>query len=66
MLRINPKKTKVMIFQKLRAKKCTESSFPDIDNEIIEIVQNYTYLNNNNNSNNNNTNNNNNNLYSID
>ena len=39
---INPKKTKVMIFQK-RAKKCTESSF-HIDNEIIEIVQNYTYL----------------------
>ena len=33
---------KVMIFQK-RAKKCTESSF-HIDNEIIEIVQNYTYL----------------------
>ena len=42
MLSINPKKTKVMIFQK-RAKKCTESSF-HIDNEIIEIVQNYTYL----------------------
>ena len=42
MLSINPKKTKVMIFQK-RAEKCTESSF-HIDNEIIEIVQNYTYL----------------------
>ena len=42
MLSINPKKTKVMIFQK-RAKKCTETSF-HIDNEIIEIVQNYTYL----------------------
>ena len=42
MLSINPKKTKVMIFQK-RTKKCTESSF-HIDNEIIEIVQNYTYL----------------------
>ena len=40
MLSINPKKTKVMIFQK-RAKKCTESSF-HIDNEIIEIVKNYT------------------------
>ena len=39
---INPKKTKVMIFQK-SAKKCTESSF-HIVNEIIEIVQNYTYL----------------------
>ena len=42
MLSINPKKTNVMIFQK-RTKKCTESSF-HIDNEIIEIVQNYTYL----------------------
>ena len=42
MLSINPKKTKVMIFEK-RAKKCTESSF-HIDNEIIEMVQNYTYL----------------------
>ena len=31
-----------MIFQK-RAEKCTESSF-HIDNEIIEIVQNYTYI----------------------
>ena len=31
-----------MIFQK-RAKKYTESSF-HIDNEIIKIVQNYTYL----------------------
>ena len=31
-----------MIFQK-RAKKCTASGF-HIDNEIIEIVQNYTYL----------------------
>ena len=31
-----------MIFQK-RAKKCTESSF-HIENEDIEIVQNYTYL----------------------
>ena len=31
-----------MIFQK-RAKECTESSF-HIDNEIIEIFQNYTYL----------------------
>jgi len=42
MLSINAKKTKVMIFQK-RAKKCTESSF-HVDNEIIETVQNYTYL----------------------
>ena len=42
MLNINPKKTKVVIFQK-RATKCTEYSF-HMDNEIIEIVQNYTYL----------------------
>ena len=42
MLSINPKKTKVMIFQK-RAKRCTEYSF-HIDNENIEVVQNYTYL----------------------
>ena len=42
MLNINPKKTKVMIFQK-RAKRCTEYSF-HIDNENIEVVQNYTYL----------------------
>ena len=37
MLSINPKKTKILIFQK-RAKKCTESSF-HIDKETIEIVQ---------------------------
>ena len=42
MLNITPKKTKVMIFQK-RAKRCTEYSF-HIDNENIEVVQNYTYL----------------------
>ena len=42
MLSINPKKTKVMFFQR-GAQKCTESSF-HVDNEIIEIVQNYTYL----------------------
>ena len=42
MLSINPKKTKVMIFQK-RAKKCIESNF-HIDNQPVEIVQNYTYL----------------------
>ena len=39
---INPKKTKVMIFQK-RAKKYIDSNF-HIDNEPVEIVQNYTYL----------------------
>ena len=43
MLSVNlTEQTNVMIFQK-RATKCTESSF-HIDNEIIEIVQNYTYL----------------------
>ena len=42
MLSINPKKTKVMIFQK-RAKRCTEYSF-HFDNENIEVVQNYAYL----------------------
>jgi len=42
MLSINPKKPKVMIFQK-RVKKCIESNF-HIDNEPVEIVQNYTYL----------------------
>ena len=38
MLSINPKKTKILIFQK-RAKKCTESNFR-IDKETIEIIQN--------------------------
>ena len=44
LLSINPnlKKTKVMIFQK-RAKKYVDSNF-HIDNEPVEIVQNYTYL----------------------
>ena len=42
MLSINSKKKKIMILEK-RAKKYTESSF-HIDNEIIEIVQNYIYL----------------------
>jgi len=36
------KKNKVMIFQK-HAKKCIQSNF-HIDNESLEIVQNYTYL----------------------
>ena len=40
MLSINKKK--VMIFQK-RAKKCIQSNF-HIDNEPVEIVENYTYL----------------------
>ena len=42
MLSINPKKTKVMIFQK-PAKKLIESNL-HIDNEPVEVVQNYTYL----------------------
>ena len=44
LLSINPnlKKTEVMIFQK-RAKKYIDSNF-HIDNEPVEIVQNYTYL----------------------
>ena len=42
LLSINPKKNKVMIFQK-RAKKYIDSNF-HIDNEPVEIVQNYTYL----------------------
>ena len=42
MLSINPKKTKVMIFQK-RAKKCIESYF-HVVNEPVENVQNYAYL----------------------
>jgi len=42
MLKINPKKTKVMIFQK-RSKKSIDISFK-IDTEPVEIVQEYTYL----------------------
>ena len=42
MLSINPKKTKIMVFQK-RARKCTECRF-FISNQIIDVVQDYTYL----------------------
>ena len=42
LLSINPNKTKVMIFQK-RAKKNDDANF-HIDNEPVEIVQNYAYL----------------------
>ena len=42
MLKINPKKTKIMIFQK-RPKKSVDINFK-IGNEHIEIVQQYTYL----------------------
>ena len=42
MLSINPKKNKAMIFQK-RAKKSIEPNF-HIDNEPVEVVQNYTHL----------------------
>ena len=41
MLRINPKKTKIMIFQRC-TRKC-EHNFR-IGNEVIDVVQNYTYL----------------------
>ena len=41
MLRINPKKTKIMIFQRL-TKRCDYVFH--IGSEIIDIVQNYTYL----------------------
>ena len=41
MLRINPKKTKIMIFQRC-TKKCDYVFH--IGSEIIDIVQNYTYL----------------------
>ena len=42
MLKINPKKTKAMIFQK-RSKKSVDINFK-IDTEPVEIVQEYTYL----------------------
>ena len=42
MLKINPKKTKIMIFQK-RPRKSVDTNFK-IGTEIIEIVQEYTYL----------------------
>ena len=41
-LKINPKKTKIMIFQK-RPKKSIDIKF-NIGSESIEIVQEYTYL----------------------
>ena len=41
MLKINPKKTKIMVFQK-GTKKC--DYFFHIGNEMIDIVQDYTYL----------------------
>ena len=42
MLKINPKKTKIMIFQK-RPRKSVDTNFK-IGTKIIEIVQEYTYL----------------------
>ena len=42
MLKINPKKTKIMVFQK-RARKCAEFGF-FISNQIIDVVQEYSYL----------------------
>ena len=41
MLRINPKKTKIMIFQRC-TRKCKHNF--RIGNEVIDVVQNYTYL----------------------
>lgn len=41
MLKINPTKTKIMIFQKFK-RKCVSSFYTG--NEKIDIVQNYTYL----------------------
>ena len=43
MLKINPKKTKIMVFQK-GTKKCDYCNVFHIDNEMIDIVQDYTYL----------------------
>ena len=42
MLSVNPKKTKIMVFQK-RAKKCSEQTFY-IGNQAIDVVQDYAYL----------------------
>ena len=42
MLSTNPKKNKIMVFQK-RARKCPEGRFY-IDNHVIDVVQEYTYL----------------------
>ena len=42
MLSINPKKTKIIVFQK-RAKNCSEQTFY-IENQAIDVVQDYTYL----------------------
>ena len=39
---VNPKKNKIMVFQK-RAKKCSERTFY-IGNQAIDVVQDYTYL----------------------
>ena len=41
MLKINHKKTKIMVFQK-RVWKCAEFRF-FIGNQIIDVVQEYTY-----------------------
>jgi len=42
MLKVNPKKTKIMLFQK-RPRKSVDINF-NIGTEPIEIVQEYTYL----------------------
>ena len=43
MLTINPKKTKIMIFQRC-TRKCEHTGNLRIGNEVIDVVQNYTYL----------------------
>ena len=42
MMKINPKKTRIMVFQK-RARKNADFHFL-IDSQIIDVVQEYTYL----------------------
>ena len=42
-MKINPKKTKIMVFQKRARKKCSDFHFL-LDSQIIDVVQEYTYL----------------------
>ena len=44
LLSVNPKKTKVMMFQKKCRKSILDKYFFQINNQKIEIVNNYTYL----------------------
>ena len=43
MMKIIPKKTKIMVFEKRARKKCSDFHFL-IDSQIIDVVQEYTYL----------------------